>query len=369
MSDLEEEIVRRGVKIGTKRDRYKKPSEETRSRVLQAVEDGKDWQAIAAANGVPTQTAYGWIRRGARPQLTRGGLRKKKIENHHIQTLLDYVSNNAQISLKEMADKLFEDEGVQVTSTTIHNYLHGQFYTVKKIVREPAALNSDVNLTKRAEYVRNLMRFIGERKKIIYIDETNCNLFLRRTQGRSRRGTRCLVKVPTSKGPNVHVLGGISQTGIIHIERKRGHYKKDDCCAWLRTMLRQVHEDMDQVVVVCDNAPVHVDLSKVTEEEEFEGATLLRLGPYSAPLNPIEECWSVFKAGVKRTLAATVTAVLAPPPNGVTQMEYRLQYLESAIDESIPLLTPMLCMRTCNHVQKHFIPCLERQPLRMDDNV
>ena len=56
---------------------------------------------------------------------------------------------------------------------------------------------------------------------------------------------------------------------------------------------------MENVVIVCDNAPVHVRLETVVEEEEFESATILRLGPYSAPLNPIEECWSVLKSHIK----------------------------------------------------------------------
>ena len=46
--------------------------------------------------------------------------------------------------------------------------------------------------------------------------------------------------------------------------------------------IRELEEPI-QDVVVCDNAPVHVSLQDVMEEEEFEGAQFLRLAPYSAP--------------------------------------------------------------------------------------
>ena len=56
---------------------------------------------------------------------------------------------------------------------------------------------------------------------------------------------------------------------------------------------------MENVVIVCDNAPVHVRLETVVQEEEFEGAIILRLGPNSAPLNPIEEFRIVLKSHFK----------------------------------------------------------------------
>ena len=180
--------------------------------------------------------------------------------------------------------------------------MEGRFYTVKKIRFEPATMNSEENKAKRAYYVSRLMEESGNGKTIVYIDETNCNLFLRRSFGRSRKGTRCTVKAPTSKGKNVHVIGGISQTGLLYFERRRGSFKKEDCQEWLRSLLRSITESLSQIVIVCDNAPVHCNLETVLEEEEFIGATMLRLSPYSAPLNPIEECWSVFKPQMKKLL-------------------------------------------------------------------
>ena len=82
---------------------------------------------------------------------------------------------------------------------------------------------------------------------------------------------------------------------------------------------------------------------------------MLRLFPYSVPLNPIEECWSVFKAQMKKLLndglQDLLTAVLL---EGITHTEYRIQVIDRAID-------------SCNHVQKHFAACLSMENLNMGD--
>ena len=38
---------------------------------------------------------------------------------------------------------------------------------------------------------------------------------------------------------------------------------------------------MSEVVIVCDKTPVHVNIGTVLEEEEFNGAYLLRMATYS----------------------------------------------------------------------------------------
>ena len=55
--------------------------------------------------------------------------------------------------------------------------------------------------------------------------------------------------------------------------------------------------------------------------------------------------------------------MMAPPHTETTQTEYRLKYLEAAIDEAVTSLTPTLYLRTCNHVQKHFAACLLKADL------
>ena len=185
-------------------------------------------------------------------------------------------------------------------------------------------MNSAANKEKRADFVRKVMEANGAGKTVLFMDETNVNLFLRRSEGWSRRGSRCCVKTATSKGDNVHIIGAISQTGPVYWERRRGSFRKEDCLEWLRRALRHCNEDMDRIAVVCDNAPAHVSLETIQEEPEFEGVEIIRTAPYSAPLNPIEECWSAVKAAMKGGMASSFAEMMATEV-GLTQTEHRLR--------------------------------------------
>ncbi|KAG7164078.1 putative DDE superfamily endonuclease domain-containing protein 58 [Homarus americanus] len=50
-------------------------------------------------------------------------------------------------------------------------------------------------------------------------------------------------------------------------------------------------------VILMDNAPCHAGI-----EQEFEDRVIKKLPPHSLFLNPIENCFSVLKATVKRQL-------------------------------------------------------------------
>ena len=365
--DLELQRENRGTQQGVKRGKYRKWNQEKKLIVTAAESIDGDWQSVAKTQGVPLGTAYTWIKNSDKgiPR-KHGGARKGKVTDAHVEKMVQYIENNPLITLAEIKKKLHESDGVAVSTTTIHNYLDCQFYTVKKTKLEPSAMNSMPNKQKRSDYVSKAMQLVGNSKTLIYIDESNCNLFSRRNFGRSKKGNRCSVKLPTSKGKNVHIIAGISQTGLIHWERRRGHFKKEDCRQWMRNLMDKVHEPFSNVVIVCDNAPIHADLETLLDEE-FHGAELLRLAPYSAPLNPIEECWSVVKSEIKKLLNVTLQDVLQPAPQGMTQTEYRLKHLETIIDESMPKISPTLCMKTCNHVQRHYPSVLSLKDLQMGD--
>ena len=137
----------------------------------------------------------------------------------------------------------------------------------------------------------------------------------------------------------------------------------------MRSLLRSLAEPVSNVVVVCDNAPCHCELEAVFDEEEFEGGQLLRLGPYSAPLNPIEEVWNVTKSYKKQELSQRMPELLnSTPPPGKTWVEHKLNFLEQIIDNNFPSkATLTLCVNAIRHVKRHYSACLQREDLRMGD--
>ena len=104
------------------------------------------------------------------------------------------------------------------------------------------------------------------------------------------------------------------------------------------------------------------------EEGEFNGAYLLKLASYCAPLNPIEECWSVFKSEIMKLNMNGLQYLLSNPiPEGTTQTVHYLLYLENLIALSMTKITPLICIKTFNHVQMHFHNCLALKDLDMGD--
>lgn len=148
--------------------------------------------------------------------------------------------------------------------------------------------------------------------------------------------------MPCSKGPNIHMIGAVSSFGKELIEIRRGAFKWQNANQWLELLATTVSQrgvPLKEVVVVCDNAPVHSRFEEVADEMGF---TLLRLGPYSPMLNPIENIWSVVKAAIKRFNRVPVV-------NGPGVIEQRLHYLESLIAGAEQEITPYLCSQAIGH--------------------
>ena len=56
-------------------------------------------------------------------------------------------------------------------------FIHGQMYTIKKILPQPERMNSDEKKEKRAAYTRKVTEAVGNGKTVLFMDETNASLF------------------------------------------------------------------------------------------------------------------------------------------------------------------------------------------------
>jgi len=99
---------------------------------------------------------------------------------------MEWVSINPMLSLKELTDMLEGSFGLIVCQQTVSNHLDGMLFTRKKTHYEPITMNTPENKVKRMEFVQSLLLLMqDEQKLIVYIDETNVNLFTKREYGRS----------------------------------------------------------------------------------------------------------------------------------------------------------------------------------------
>ncbi|EGZ05750.1 hypothetical protein PHYSODRAFT_532654 [Phytophthora sojae] len=171
------------------------------------------------------------------------------------------------------------------------------------------------------------------------MDETNFNLWATRTRGCSLKGKRAVKKVFAGGGQNTHVISCISEHGLVYFETRFGSNRYANTNELIRSLLRHVAQHgeiaLSDVVLVLDNAPCHCRAEEVFGEAEFEPATLLRLGPYSPMLNPIENVFSTFKSLVKAYMRERRLDILVVP-EGVTMKDYRQSFLHEAAHMYIP---------------------------------
>lgn len=309
------------------RKTYRKYTDREREMIVTSANRGDDWVALSKQLNITYKTAYHWVRSGNVRPNQKDGKNPKILSEEEIDVIIEWIEEECDLTLIQIKDKIMRQFNKSVATATIGNYLEGRMFTVKQIHTEPITMNSPVNKNRRAEYVRTLNLLIEQGKQIVWIDETNFNLFCRRTRGRAKAGTRAVQLLPAAKGPNVHLIGAISAAGVLSMERRRGSFTAQSANAWIESLLQRWQDMGNQLVdlvIVADNAPCHSSLENVIDGTP---ATLLRLSPYSPMLNPIEIIWSKIKSYVKRQLR-----IPNVEPPGV--IEQRLVYLEGIIDQA-----------------------------------
>eukprot|EP00644_Phytophthora_capsici_P005368 jgi/Phyca11/96706/e_gw1.1.1632.1 len=75
---------------------------------------------------------------------------------------------------------LFIDCNVKVHTSTISRHLLNMLYTVKQVRIEPTTCNNEVNKEKRRVFAERLKHHQTEGNCIVYYDETNFNVHLKR---------------------------------------------------------------------------------------------------------------------------------------------------------------------------------------------
>jgi len=108
--------------------------------------------------------------------------------------------------------------------------------------------------------------------------------------------------------------------------------------------------------MVLDNDPCHGGI-KENLRENYPQVKLLRLGPYSPMLNPIEHVWSQVKAHIKRNLQERIDDVLNRNSNE-TLCGRRKRMLKELMLEGLRLVTPKDCKKHIELVEKDLVKAL-----------
>ncbi len=148
--------------------------------------------------------------------------------------------------------------------------------------------------------------------RLFFLDESGVNTKMIRLYGRSRKGMRCMDKVPHGNWKTSTFIATLSHDGLVAPWVLDGPMNKEAFVTYLKEVLGPILKPGD--VLIMDNLSSHknIDVQKIIEAR---GAKLLFLPAYSPDLNPIEKFFSKLKAHLRKTAARTLDAVLSSISN------------------------------------------------------
>lgn len=168
-----------------------------------------------------------------------------------------------------------------------------------------AKVHSDAVRKKRLEF-EWAVKFL-ESRKLVFIDEFGANEGMTPNYGRAPSGERVRIDKPAMRSKNHTFVGAISLKGVLSVESLQGAATIENLLAWVREHLAP-HLKKGMTVVM-DNLKAHRN-PQLIEAIQKTGAKILFLPPYSPEFNPIEECWSKIKNGLRAAQARTLEGLL-----------------------------------------------------------
>jgi transposase len=144
--------------------------------------------------------------------------------------------------------------------------------------------------------------------RLKFVDEAGIHLSFTRLYGRAAPGERVVDTVPQRPGgPSWTLLGALGVQGLTAPWVLEGPVDGAAFDVYVRRVLGPTLQPGD--LVVLDNLSAHKG-ARVAAAIQARGAQVHFLPPYSADLNPIEQCWSKVKTALRAAKARTFEALL-----------------------------------------------------------
>lgn len=279
-------------------------SMDLRERIAAAIDQGEGSQReIAEQFRVSVSFVTRLIQRrrdaGTLAPKAHGGGRRPSLDSAERARLARLIAEQPDATLK----RLKERGGFTCTLTTLWRALRRSDLTYKQKSLHASERDTPEVQVKRRRF-RGKVRKIDARR-LIFLDETGINTAMTPRHAWASRGERAVGSVPTSWGSTT-VIAAIGLDGV---KAPLVFPGATDAPAFLSYVDRVLTPELKPGdVVVFDNLKPHL-AAGVTESIEAEGATVLRLPPYSSDYNPIEELWSQFKGQLRQIAARTTEAL------------------------------------------------------------
>jgi transposase len=283
--------------------RYQHIPLEVRSLVARFIVDhnhsAKEAASIYGINpSTATKIAARYRSQGTTEKLPRGGQQSQKLTDEMKNQIRYWIDENCTAPLLSIANRIQESFQVTVSRKTIERCLASFHYTLKATSLVPARRNDITTLQLRHDFVTELIGY--DYRKVIFIDEVGFCYTMRLRRGRSARGQRANLQMPTIHSRNNSVAAAMSWNSLLYYRIQDRPYNTDHFGSFIGELCTIFDaSSMNSMVLVMDNVAFHRSAS-IRAICEAYGHKLLFLPPYTPFLNPIENLFSKWKQLVKR---------------------------------------------------------------------
>ncbi|KAI7846557.1 hypothetical protein BDC45DRAFT_419000, partial [Circinella umbellata] len=140
----------------------------------------------------------------------------------HTTFLQTYYDTKSDATLKEAQQSLVDKFKISITQSGLQKHLVNKCgLTMKKLERISEYRNSDETIASRINWAHAFESSGMDYYKCIFIDEAGFNMHIKRSFGRSKRGTPAKALVSKSCGVNMTIIGGITGEGVVNLSLRR----------------------------------------------------------------------------------------------------------------------------------------------------
>lgn len=344
------------------RGRYRKIENVDRRRIVDAFIEGRDWREVAQTLGIKRQSARNVVvnfqRNGLVVKKQQGGRHYNKIDEAMLNFIIKLIENKPTVTLQEMCGHLSSQmpQKPRITPQALSKRLDGKMITLKDLRIVSQQWNTPQRKQERKIFAEWLVSE-GLNQLKIFVDEFGINLWTSRTKGRSPKGERSVSIVEGQRGRNITICLAVSDTlGLVHSRILEGGMTKDRFSDFLSEMVELLEFQEDHFVILCDNAPAHVDAPNVGNFGYIK-----YLPKYSPFLNACEMAGSSLKAAIKRRLTEpSVQQEIydRDSPRVETLHARRVNVLRREVELALDVITPRKCIQWVNHTMSYLPMCL-----------
>jgi len=265
----------------------------------------------------------------------------KKITSELENVIKSKIEGDVSITLLNLKSDILREKGINLSLSTINRSISNFNYTFKKVALIPEARNSEDNVEKRFQYANQYL--LMDESKVMFLDEFGVNCSMRKSHGRSEKGTTPKKVVKSIRSKNFSISAAITKTRLVYykkIDRAFNGERYEEFLKNLCEILRSENENA--YTFVMDNCSIH-KVHGVRSVVAAYGHVLIFIPPYSPQLNPIEELFSLWKSAVRS----------ANPSNSAE--------LDKAIEEGCRNINSVTCTALFSHMREFLLKAIRKE--------